>query len=56
MQKLIKKIGPTAPNFKKYSLFYFKFSDTAQKLKFSIEDFLSNVNKSAVSCGFGYIY
>ena len=28
---------------------------TAQKMKFSIKDFFS-VTKSAVSCGFGYIY
>ena len=29
---------------------------TAQKMKFSVKDFFSNVTKSAVSCGFGHIY
>ena len=28
----------------------------AQKMKFSMKDFLANVTKSAISCGFGHIY
>ena len=30
--------------------------NTAQKMKFSIKDFFSNVTKSEVSYGFGHIY
>ena len=32
------------------------FSDTTEKMKFSIKDFSVNVTESAGNCGFGQIY
>ena len=35
---------------------YWNALSTAEKMKFPIKDFFSDVIKSAVSCGFGHIY